>query len=79
MTSEMSYSSRLLNIEARKNKRILFISQMKVALNTVYLWTSLFSLPVGLRHMMTGVPGPWLSIPIAGLKAEEDAVEGWLA
>lgn len=36
-------------------------------------------LPVGLRHMMTGVPDPWLSTLRAGLKAEEDAIEGWLA
>lgn len=34
---------------------------------------------VGLRHMMTGVPDPGLSTLRAGLKAEEDAVEGWLA
>lgn len=33
---------------------------------------------VGLRHMMTGVPDPWLSTLRAGLKAEEDAIEGWL-
>lgn len=32
---------------------------------------------VGLRHMMTGVPDPWLSTLRAGLKAEEeDAMEG---
>lgn len=31
---------------------------------------------VGLRHMMTGVPEPWLSTLGAGLKAEE--TEGWL-
>lgn len=35
-------------------------------------------LPVGLRHMMTGVPDPWLSTLREGLKAEEEAVEGWL-
>lgn len=29
--------------------------------------------------MMTGVPDPWLSTLRAGLKAEEDAIEGWLA
>lgn len=34
-------------------------------------------LPVGLRHMMTGVPDPWLSTLRAGLKAEDDT-EGWL-
>lgn len=36
-------------------------------------------LPVGLRHMMTGVPVPWLSTLREGLKAEEDAIEGWPA
>lgn len=29
--------------------------------------------------MMTGVPDPWLSTLREGLKAEEDAIEGWLA
>lgn len=32
---------------------------------------------VGLRHMMTGVPDPWLSTLGAGLKAEEE-MDGWL-
>lgn len=36
-------------------------------------------LPVGLRHMMTGVQDPWLSMLSAGLKAEEEAMGGWLA
>lgn len=35
-------------------------------------------LPVGLRHMMTGVPDPWLSTLRDGLKAEE-ARKGWLS
>lgn len=34
---------------------------------------------VGLRHMMTGVQDPWLSMLSAGLKAEEEAMGGWLA
>lgn len=38
----------------------------------------LFFPSVGLRHMMTGVPDPWLSTLREGLKAEEEAVEGWL-
>lgn len=39
----------------------------------------LFLPSVGLRHMMTGVPDPWVSTLREGLKAEEDAMEGWLA
>lgn len=39
----------------------------------------LFFPSVGLRHMMTGVPDPWLSTLRAGLKAEEEAIDGWLA
>lgn len=39
----------------------------------------LFLPSVGLGHMMTGVPGPWLSQLMAGLKAEEEEeVDGWL-
>lgn len=31
---------------------------------------------VGLRHMMTGVPDPWLSMLRAGLKAEVEVMDG---
>lgn len=53
---------------------ILSKRNFKFDLGDVLLFTS-----VGLRHMMTGVPDPWLSTLREGLKAEEDAIEGWLA
>lgn len=51
----------------------------RILILSVCLHVNLLGLPVGLRHMMTGVPDPWLSMLMAGLKAEEDAEDGWLA
>lgn len=54
---------------------ILSKRNFKFDLGDVLLFTS----AVGLRHMMTGVPDPWLSTLREGLKAEEDAIQGWVA
>lgn len=54
---------------------ILSKRNFKFDLGDVLLFTS----AVGLRHMMTGVPDAWLSTLREGLKADEDAIEGWLA
>lgn len=52
---------------------ILSKRNFKLDLGDVLLFPS-----VGLRHMMTGVPGPWLSMLAAGLKADEEDMVGWL-
>lgn len=50
---------------------ILSKRNFKFDLGDVLLFPS-----VGLRHMMTGVPDPWLSTLAAGLKAEDEARDG---
>lgn len=53
---------------------ILSKRNFKFDLGDVLLFTS-----VGLRHMMTGVPDPWLSTLREGLKVDEHVMERWLA
>lgn len=67
MLEPQSYS------EAVDEWLILSKRNFKFDLGDVLLFTS-----VGLRHMMTGVPDPWLSTLGAGLKAEEEETDGWL-
>ncbi len=65
-----------------ESKNLSYLSKLTEGTENSTLCVSvceIAGLPVGLRHMMTGVPDPWQSTLRAGLKAEEDAIEGWLA
>lgn len=80
MTSGTSYFSGLQNVEeGNEADRKETLIRQSTTPQGVVLYREMTGLPVGLRHMMTGVPDTGLSTLRDGLKMDEDVMEGWLA